>query len=102
MISFSCVDLRTVLEAIDELTEWQMLGTSLGLSRSTLDTIKEEQNGNVKMCKAKVIEHWLKRVDKVTEPTWISLVDAISGKLIKDNTLAEEIREKYITTHIIS
>ena len=76
-----------------------MLGTSLGLSASTLDTIKEEQNGNVKMCKAKVIENWFKCV---TEPMWICLVDAISGILIKDHTLAEKIREKYITTPIIS
>ena len=94
---FSSIDTRTVLEAIDELTDWYTLGLSLGLHTSTLDTIKEECSNVIIRCKAKVIENWLKCMDNVTEqPSWISLVNAISGKLIKDYTLAEKIRNMQV------
>ena len=72
------------------------MGISLGLHPSTLATIQQECSQNTSMCKAKVVENWLKCMDDVTQPSWESLVDAIKGELIKDHALAKRIEDKYI------
>ena len=100
---FSAIeDLDEVLEMIKkhhfDVTNYEEIGLSLGLFKTTINAIKEECRGNPHKCLRQVFEKWLSRVDKVNNkgiPTWFTLIKKI--RLI-DNAAAGRIDDdsKYI------
>ena len=61
---------------------WQELGLSLGLYKSTLDTIKANHPGDVLHCLIDCLSQWLRRADNVDSrggATWDSLSDALQS-----------------------
>ena len=68
---------------------------ALGLQSATLRKIEVECDG-ILMRKIKVIESWLNGMDDCRDRTWSGLASAVAGPFVKNNTLAEEIKKKYI------
>ncbi len=92
---FLPLETKLFVEAIDEIVEWYPLGMALGLQVATLKKIEVEHNG-ILMRKIKVIESWQNGMDDCRDRTWNGLASAVAGPFVKNITLAEDIKKKYI------
>ena len=73
-------DLLSIYKALEHFEEWEDLGLELGLRKSTLNEISQEQRGIIKACKKAMLEAWLKWKDNVQQkgsPSWKRLLDAM-------------------------
>lgn len=85
-----------MLKEINELNDWFMFGIDIGLSQTAVKDIERQNNGNVKRCKAEVLDQWFKGVDGVrSEPSWHKLVEIVGGELVNEVTLAKKIATNF-------
>ena len=72
--------------------DWNELGLELGLLRSTLQVIEDEQQGKVERYTREMLSEWLKQRDRVRDrgtPSWRRLVDAL--RKVREHTVADEV-----------
>ena len=70
--------LRTILDSISTLTaDWLNLGVALGLSYSTLMSIKTNYR-EARRCLTEMVIAWLQMKDN-SQPSWQSLASALSS-----------------------
>ena len=73
------------------MSDWQSLGIELGLSYSTLESIRTDER-NISECKLAMIAAWLKQQDDVARngtPSWSVLQAAL--REIGENKIADHI-----------
>ena len=68
-------DARTLLERLNEVTEWYKLGTQLNVPRSTLRTIEQNYPRDSERCKSEMVDAWLQHD---SDASWGKLADALS------------------------
>ena len=85
------LDISNVLQVLTEVSDWQPLGIYLGLSHPTLQSIKSD-NQNVSDCKLAMVAAWLKQQDKVSNPSWSALQEAL--RKTGEKTVADQIQSK--------
>ena len=79
-----------VLRCIDSVVgEWFQLGLELGVPASTMETIEYDHPKDVKTCKRKMIQEWL----KLPQPSWYSLASAV--KITGLDCVAQKISDEY-------
>ena len=85
------------MDAVESLSsKWRLLLTKLGTKQNTLDTIKANNTGDVKMCLYEALGEWLKLNydhQRHGRPSWKRLVKAVSGI---DFALSETITKKHL------
>ena len=89
-------DLPEVLEAVDDLTDWLMLGLQLGLHYPTLKRIRHDRLDLMDECKMEMLAAWLQQKDNVSQigvPSWSVLRAALRG--IGERELADKLLCKY-------
>ena len=86
--------LNDVLELLKKFgfseTRWFKLGLALGLSKTTLDTIKADHPQDTHQCVIECLSKWLKRADGVDSKggaTWDSLSTGLRS--INENAVAD-------------
>ena len=64
----------TLIKAIESLSDWRKLGTYLNIPPHKLNTIADNNPGNVGRCKDSMLETWL-----LTNPsaTWKDVMEAV-------------------------
>ena len=75
----------------DIVRDWYQLGRELGLSTSKLQEIERNNHGNIRHCKALMLEEWVRR--PALMPSWSSLVDALHE--MNENTIADGISQQF-------
>ena len=88
-------DLDEVKTSLRDLVEWKDLGLKLGILYPTLQKIEKNRHGMVEECKREMLAAWLQIVDKVSEPSWTTLVDALES--IGEIRLADEIKKQKVS-----
>ena len=87
--------LRTILDSISTLTaEWFNLGVALGLSYGTLREIDSNHRGEARRCLTEMVIAWLRKKDN-SQPSWWSLVSALSSPSVGRVEIATMIAAKY-------
>ena len=85
-------DLCEVLESMNDLNEWNVLGLQLGLHYPTLQKIENDHPNRTDTCKMKMLAAWLQQQDNVSQkgvPSWSVLQAAL--KKLGENELAKRI-----------
>ena len=92
-------ELNDVLELLKKCgfseTRWFELGLALGLSYSTLNTIKADHPQNTRQCVIECLSKWLKRADDVDSKggaTWVSLSTGLRS--INENAVADKLDQE--------
>ena len=75
----------------DIVKDWYQLGRELGLPTSKLQEIESNNHGNIRHCKALMLEEWERR--PALKPSWSSLVDALHK--MNENTIADRISQQF-------
>ena len=72
-------DLDSVFAACQPCaTKWDMIGLRLGLPKSSLDIIKDQERSNPVKCLNEMLSHWLKQTELISGyPSWRALCNAI-------------------------
>ena len=76
-------------------TRWFELGLALGLSKTTLDTIKANHPQDTHQCLIECLSKWLKRADAVDSKggaTWDSLSTGLRS--INENAVADKLDQE--------
>ena len=88
-------------ELIPVSAHWKSIGIALQLKPSILESIQAENSGKPTACLLEIVAHWLKwnyNVEKVGEPTWQRLVEAVGDPAGGANmSLAMEIARRHKT-----
>ena len=87
-----CADtpiLTVLLEELQEVTDWRMLGAYLDVPDHVLDMINTEQS-SVKGCKVEILQYWL---DNTKSASWRDLATALERT--NHLRLAVRLRLKY-------
>lgn len=69
--------------------KWYQLGVQLGVTPSTLSTIKYDNPHDVQRCKSEVLLWWLKNAEVIT---WDNLAQALEE--MEYRNLADKLRKK--------
>ena len=88
-------DLRRVVRAVRQYSDWMSLGLELGLDYKTLKSIQENNPGEREACKMEMLERWLDQEDEVPKfggPTWQQLADSL--RQLGQDALAENIEQE--------
>lgn len=80
--------MKDLIRELEEVTEWDYLGTCLGLPEPTLQTIRRDHR-STKDRKRAVLMEWV----KIKVPTWCRVVHALLEMGME--VLAKRISEKY-------
>ena len=93
-------DCYAVIQALEQVAhKWYNLGLALGLSPSTLESIKINGHNDVYMSLTNVIVEWLKMSHDINKPTWGRIVEAVRAKSGGGNpALADALARKYSGT----
>lgn len=82
-----------MIDAVHEATvHWQFLGLELGILYPMLETIEQENSGNIKLCLGIMLETWLNGScigHMMVVPSWSTLKTAL--KNIGEDALADTI-----------
>ena len=73
-------DFNEVYQATKQFSaNWEDIGSILGITKHTIDSIARNNNNNVTRCMSDMIASWLKReTQEQPLPTWSRLVNAIA------------------------
>ena len=89
-------DLRRVVGAVRQYSDWRSLGFELGIDYQTLKSIQENNPGEREAaCKMDMLKSWLDGEDEVTQcggPTWQQLADCL--KRLGQDSLAQNIERE--------
>lgn len=72
--------------------ERRRLGFSLGLFAATLNKIEDNHRGECSRQLEEILYAWLRQADKVKNPTWYALVQALRS--IDENAIADQIHKE--------
>ena len=74
--------------------KWRQIGIKLQLKRQDLDNIASEyeSKGNIR-CLEEVVCMFLNRPSR--NPTWKVMINALKSKIVNEEALAVEIKERY-------
>ena len=74
--------------------KWRQIGIKLQLKRQDLDNIASEyeSKGNIR-CLEEVVSMFLNRPSR--NPTWKVIINALRSKIVNEEALAVEIKERY-------
>ena len=75
--------------------KWEILSAYLGLTQSTIDTIKHDYSGNTLGCWNKALSEWIKQsynADRYGKPSWRTLLRAV---VTVDKLLFDKLRRKH-------
>lgn len=81
-------ELRDLVNELNSVTQWYLLGIYLGVQISTLEEIKKDYT-TAKECRTQTLVEWQKHVT----PTWAAVVKALVE--IERERLASTLAEKY-------
>ena len=81
--------MKDLIQELEEVTEWEYLGTCLGLPNHTLKTIRRDNRRNTENRKREVLLEWM----KIKIPTWRRVVRALLEMGME--VLAKRIARKY-------
>ena len=94
-------ELSDVLELLKKCgfseTRWFDLGLALGLSKTTLETIKADHPQNTHQCLIECLSKWLKRADDVDSKggaTWDSLSTALRLRSMDEIAVADKLDQE--------
>ena len=94
-------ELNEVLELLKKCgfseTRWFDLGLALGLSKTTLETIKADHPQNTHQCLIECLSKWLKRADDVDSKggaTWDSLSTALRLRSMDEIAVADKLDQE--------
>ena len=82
-----------VSSAIPE--KWQDVGIELDLPMSTITTIERETQGNLRLCFAKVFDHWQKNPTPQRPFCWDTIVKVLKSPAINEPVLARKISQQF-------
>ena len=85
-------DIRDVLTATLDETDWFMLGVQLNVDHAKLERIQMNYPGRAQECQYHMLHTWI----DTGNASWIELVTALRSPLINNKKLAQEIEEKYL------
>ena len=92
-------DLQEVLEAVMQVSKWNMLGIALGIKPSAVDDIKASNMADSHSCREAVVKAWLSQQyivsGKSTPPSWKTLVHALQSDLVSNKALAYKIAKQH-------
>ena len=80
-----------MLEAIQDIVNWQYLGLKLGLEKPQLDIMDRNCQGKVKDCQMEMISQWL----DTGNSSWRALVRALASPLVGKRDLAMKIAAEH-------
>ena len=83
------VEMKDLIQELEEVTEWEYFGTCLGLPEHTLQTIRRDNRRNTENRKREVLMEWT----KIKVPTWRRVIRALLEMGME--VLAEKIARKY-------
>ena len=81
-------NLPNLLKQTEQITEWRDLGLWLKVPVGTLDTIEQNRGGDVKRCKEKVLDYWIKNDMTASWETLANAIESMGGNTV----LVQEIR----------
>ena len=99
---YVCAELKDLINELQEVTDWYLLGLCLGLSESRLQEIKQDHRTNDEW-RREVLATWARQ----EKPTWSKVVSALM-EMGGHQVLASQIAEiygnfvKYITACMLS
>ena len=83
-------DLGDVLEAVwDARVKWFNIGLKLGVSVSTLNAVKKNNNQDPDDCLTAMLEYWLN--NGKPKPSWAELAKALKSPMVGYAQLAEQL-----------
>ena len=86
------LDHRVLVQELDSLVQWDVLGIKLGLSLEEIQEIEiNHQDKTNSRRRSEMLNKWLK---KELNPTWIMVVDALEK--MSENSLANRLRSAYV------
>ena len=86
-------DLRELQERLFGVSnKWYDIGLQLRLNADTLDNI-EGNSGSTQHCLREMLKKWLRKVNPY--PTWKAVVDALKSVVVGEETLAQQLEDKY-------
>lgn len=62
------------MNQLAEVSEWELLGSNLGIKKHKLNEIKEERRGKASHCRMDMLDYWLRSDVKAS---WLKLVQAL-------------------------
>ena len=84
---------KVLINALESVSDWYLLGINLDLKVSDLEIIRENHAGNSRCCMTEMLACW---VLQCTNPTWEAVAKALD--LMKERRVASDIKKKYIIT----
>ena len=75
--------------------KWQDMGIELDLPMSTITTIERETQGNLRLCFAKVFDHWQKNPTPQRPFCWDTIVKVLKSPSVNEPVLARKILQQY-------
>ena len=88
-------DLQEVLEALVDVNQkWKQLGLALGVKHPTLAGIEKKCGSSIDDCKMDMLTVWLEQNDGCSNPSWITLVEALRKRTVKHPLIADAIEKK--------
>lgn len=98
---FVCTGEDDLVEITDYLmdldkSEIYHLGLVLGLSRRRVVDLRDNRASNLEFLDS-VVLHWIQRLDRVTEVSWVALVRALLHPRLGQTGIATTIANKYGT-----
>ena len=81
---------KKLFSELKTVSEWHELGINLDIPTCELDRIEQDYPGN-KRRMTQMLALWLRRT---SQPSWVDVVSAL--QLMEENSVAENIRQKYI------
>ena len=76
-------------------SKWQDVGFALDLPMATITTIEKETQGNLRLCFAKVFDHWQRNPTPQRPFCWDTLVKVLKSRAINEPVLAKTISKQF-------
>jgi len=89
LMIYVCAELKDLINELEEVTDWFLLGLCLGLFESQLEVIKQDHKTNDER-RREVLATWARQ----EKPTWSKVVCALM-EMGDHQVLASQIAEKY-------
>ena len=80
--------------AVEMPAKWRSVGLQLGISPSTLDGFDQQHRGESMRCFERVFQAWEQNSPGML--TWSTLFTVLEKKLVGENVLAKNLRQKYV------
>ena len=86
----SKLDLTSLLQDLNEVTDWFQLGLRLGIKHADLTIIERNHKDDTERCKEEMLAHWLRNFSNASRRMLVSALREIGHR-----NLAEQLQQKY-------